>query len=96
MEENKIAPVLLGIQSALQELDTLATLVNDFIRRRKHNDKMKRYFAAHPEQAQKKCDRVKARYHSDPEYAERVRARARLYAAQRKAAQIEVAEGTVV
>lgn len=55
-------------------------------RRRKHNEKMKRYYATHPEQAKKKNERVKARYHSDPEYAERVRARARLQAAQRKGA----------
>lgn len=54
-------------------------------RRKRHNETMKRYFANHPEQALKKSERVKARYHSDPEYAERVRARARLYAAQKSA-----------
>ena len=55
-------------------------------RRAAHNEKMKKYFKEHPEQAQKKSERVKSRYWSDPEYRERVIQRARLQTAAKRAA----------
>lgn len=44
-----------------------------------HNERMKRYFAAHPEQRQKSINRIKAKYHGDPEYRARVLANAKAW-----------------
>lgn len=48
-------------------------------KRRKHCEKMKRYYASHPEQRQKKSERVCncERYHCDEAYREAVKARAK-------------------
>lgn len=44
--------------------------------RRKHNEKMKRYYERHPEQRRKKIDRIKERYSTDEAYRAAVKARA--------------------
>lgn len=54
--------------------------------RARYNEKMKRYYAAHPEQRRKAIDRIKAKYHGDPEYRERVIERARAAAERRRQA----------
>ena len=45
--------------------------------RRLNNEKMKKYFREHPDQAKKKSDRVLAKYHSHEAYRARVIERAR-------------------
>lgn len=56
-------------------------------RRRKHNEKMKRYFCNNPEQRQKKSQRVCERYRTDETYREAVKARAR----ERRSGRVAVA-----
>jgi hypothetical protein len=46
-------------------------------KRRKHCEKMKRYYSSHPEQRQRKSERVCQRYHCDEAYREAVKARAK-------------------
>ncbi len=45
--------------------------------RAKHNERMKRYYANHPEQRQIAINRIKERYATDPEFRERVKTQAR-------------------
>lgn len=45
--------------------------------RAKHNERMKRYYANHPEQRQITINRIKERYATDPEFRERVKTQAR-------------------
>ena len=53
--------------------------------RAKHNERMKRYFAAHPEQRRKTIDRVMSKYHSDPDYRARVLANGKAWRERKKA-----------
>jgi len=53
--------------------------------RAKHNERMKRYFAKHPEQREKTISRIMDKYHTDPEYRARVLANGKAWRERKKA-----------
>ena len=53
--------------------------------RAKHNERMKRYYAKHPEQREKTISRIMDKYHSDPEYRARVLANGKAWRERKKA-----------
>ena len=49
-----------------------------------HNERMKRYYIAHPEQRWKLIQKIKNKYNTDEAYREKVKERSRLYRLRQK------------